>query len=718
MDIRVPGFSDAVPAGDKSAEILRSMFGGVGEVGGSLSVLSDLFSVFNASLLSLGSVLAFYLIFTSVIQTAHDGSVLGKRYSSMWVPIRSLGAAALLVPAFGGFSGIQALVLSVAMGGISVADKMASAGVDAMMSKGGFTAPIIPQSKTGEALSKDVFKIAACMTANERAAARAGSQFNSTPRRSSTLTNTQITEYGLAVDGMWFPCGEVSVAEHKSGKNDAVRSAIQGAQVQAASELYAAAKLATDSIGPTKTNFDYAGYRAQAVAKHDAALTTALQAASRAAQADSQGQYRGAVEKIKQEGWISLGGSAFTLARMSSEVSQAVQLGTVEAASSNSTLFGSVDDGRVRAEVAMILSTLNAGSDEKIETKSAAKGNEASSDGMDSSLVSKAMGAVIDTAFEGVKLFTKSTNGGNVLLDVKALGDRLMDSAAVMALGALGMSIGPMAVLTGGAVMAFVAPWAIGFSLVGGMLGVWVPMYPWLVGIMVAVAFFIAVFEAVVAAPIWLLMFFNGEGDGLREGDSAWKFLAATLLRPSLTVLSFFAGSILVAAVGAWVIDSFVDMAQALNSRSLGGLIGLFGYMVVFTSVMVLIVHKCFGLMLDAPEAILRWLGSTLTGTSDDTGAVQQNNALIMQHAGSAAKGAAGGVAGAVGAAAKGAGAPKAENGSDGGKSGGVEPDTHTGAFNTANSSYRPPMDAGGVSDAVDKSSKALPMGRSFNNDQ
>lgn len=91
------------------------------------SPLASVIKVFVAFALMLGGVLAAYTLIAGTMQTAHDGEMLGKKWSSMWLPIRLAVGAALLLPAAGGFCAAQVLVLWCISQGVGLADNLWSA---------------------------------------------------------------------------------------------------------------------------------------------------------------------------------------------------------------------------------------------------------------------------------------------------------------------------------------------------------------------------------------------------------------------------------------------------------------------------------------------------------------------------------------------------------------------------------------------------------------
>ena len=76
--------------------------------------------IFNAGVMTFGVAMFLYVSVVGIAQTAHDGQVLGKNWSSMWVPGRMVIGTALLAPTPSGFSMIQILVLWVASMGVGL----------------------------------------------------------------------------------------------------------------------------------------------------------------------------------------------------------------------------------------------------------------------------------------------------------------------------------------------------------------------------------------------------------------------------------------------------------------------------------------------------------------------------------------------------------------------------------------------------------------------
>lgn len=111
---------------DYSIYYLGLMFGDVGNVleGQGNKLLGEMFGVLNTIVMSLGIVLVSYTMIMSVATTAQQGEVLGKKYSSIWLPFKSFMSISLLVPTSSGYSLIQVAFMAVITQGVGAANQL------------------------------------------------------------------------------------------------------------------------------------------------------------------------------------------------------------------------------------------------------------------------------------------------------------------------------------------------------------------------------------------------------------------------------------------------------------------------------------------------------------------------------------------------------------------------------------------------------------------
>lgn len=116
----------APPVTDYSVGFLANIFGMVDGVlhGTGSQIMGSIFEVFNAAVMALGGIIVTYTMILSTMNTAHEGEMLGKKWNSIWVPVRATAGFALLVPKASGFCLLQIFVMWVVVQGIGAADKL------------------------------------------------------------------------------------------------------------------------------------------------------------------------------------------------------------------------------------------------------------------------------------------------------------------------------------------------------------------------------------------------------------------------------------------------------------------------------------------------------------------------------------------------------------------------------------------------------------------
>lgn len=137
QDVYTKGLFFSPPPSDVSIKFLSDIFGSVdGILYGSSQLLGTMFGVFNAAVLGLGTVLAGYVIMVSTLNTAQDGEVLGRRWSSIWIPLRLVMGIGLLFPKASGYSVVQIIAMWLVVQGVGAADSVWNAVLSYLMRGG------------------------------------------------------------------------------------------------------------------------------------------------------------------------------------------------------------------------------------------------------------------------------------------------------------------------------------------------------------------------------------------------------------------------------------------------------------------------------------------------------------------------------------------------------------------------------------------------------
>ena len=123
----------------RSAELLNQIFGPLFPTAGggsSATAFSTLIGMLNLAVLAVGGLFLAYNITAGLLQSAHEGEMLGRRWSSLWAPLRVVFAVALLIPApgLGGYNSIQAGVAWIAKGSTMLASELWTHGARVILS--------------------------------------------------------------------------------------------------------------------------------------------------------------------------------------------------------------------------------------------------------------------------------------------------------------------------------------------------------------------------------------------------------------------------------------------------------------------------------------------------------------------------------------------------------------------------------------------------------
>lgn len=149
--------------GDISVVFLGNIFGVVDGVlaGNGSQIAGQLFGLFNAAVLALAGMLVFYTLLVSTMNTAQDGQNIGKRWSSVFVPIRSIAGITLLLPKVSGYCVLQIFIMWVVVQGIGAADKVWSSALSYLNRGGTIIRPNVdPITNMQQNGNTDVFNAA------------------------------------------------------------------------------------------------------------------------------------------------------------------------------------------------------------------------------------------------------------------------------------------------------------------------------------------------------------------------------------------------------------------------------------------------------------------------------------------------------------------------------------------------------------------------------
>ncbi len=662
-----------IPNTDQSQLFLMQIFGRVGGVlAGTQTAnpLKDAIFYFNNIILVVGGLVILYSTLVSTINTAHDGEVLGKKWSSVWIPIRSALGFALLLPLSGGYSVIQGLVMWVVLQGVGGADyiwlKYANGvanGTYLTVNNNAFT------GASGSSLdqpTKQIFNNLFCaQTGKLMFGGGSGNVINVTNKE------YQFNIPGMKPDGV---CG--SVARPADTKVDKAMSDFINQINTTAALPYAQAQYQTKVVQPEFSQ-NYPS---------DQAIQNALQAAAWQYNADiSALATESAVEtggnkayqqyiaqfKLQAEasGWIYAGAMYLLILNIQKESPQAT---TKEGKKASQELINSAaplvtpydantfnldpQDKPIFFSLLQNAQDLSDDMDFASPTSGVALKCETLKTSTKAKDVMKDLTYDCNSVMSGWLSATGSNKTGNStktnyapILNLAQWGQNTVSFimwawvimlVAVTAgatgniiLAAFGFSgLATVIAMVMASLMAYLTPIvALIMSIYwtnGTIAGYYIPMLPFIIYTATAVGWLMLVVEAMVAAPLLALGIVHPEGrhDIMGGAEAGFQLLVGVFLRPMLMVVGFIASGVVVTVI-IDLINAGFSFATT-NLFATGKLISLWTSLVMlmmYMSAVFTFVNRGFSLIYQIPDRVLNWVGITTAQTAaEDVQTIRQ----------------------------------------------------------------------------------------------
>lgn len=607
-------------AGDKSiSEFLVPIFGPLFGSGGGSSPLMALFGVFNAAALTIGGILAAYTLLAGTMQTAHDGEMLGKRWSSMWLPIRTTLGVGMVVPVSNGYCVAQLLVGWIATQGIGLADDLWKGFANATFSQTGMTpTSVAPNVRT---LAEQLLKNMVCVEAGNKIKSEGGA---SSQIYSSNFSGTDYTPIANSdpMSGAIYDAGPVTGRQYGHTSSPSVCGSMTFDTISVPSNegnIFKGVTTGTADRGTANAIIDAHKSAGQALETAMQALavkivtdgdnydpnaigtaTRAYQISVNSAATNIFGNGDAAFAAIKQsasaDGWIMAGAWFMRIAALQDVMSKATSA-TPTATPPQNTNDDAFKKYYSRYDGAIANNPTSVGF-VKNNTE-----QEAGSSWLKSKI--REFSQFITRSF-------KIDENRHPVMAAKDLGDSVMVGAelAILASGAaiaLGGVLSSAAATFFGSVMLTLTLPLFAF---GAGLSVYIPLIPFIVFFGAALGWLLLVAEAVIAAPLWAVMHLTPSGDDIMGGArQGYMLLLGLLLRPALLIFGF-----AMCVVGIGPILKFYNMIFfPVFFASMGdSVVGIFSAMIglgVYFGTMTFFMHKIFGLIHVIPDQLLQWIG-------------------------------------------------------------------------------------------------------------
>lgn len=556
--------------------------------------ISGMFGTFNAAILSLAGILLGYNILAGVAQTAHDGEMLGRRWSSMWMPIRLAIGVAAIVPTPSGFCTAQIVVNYIAKAGVTAGAGIWG-GYVRMEQEKAIKDYKLPDISGIRDLAATMFVSQICSVAKQKEVqemdpeSRTASGFSDGYK--IQVTKISDTEYAIGDGFDPSACGGYSLPDYGNDE-----TGIGQAHKEATDILLMRMRDLAAVVSDTSKPIDQAATQtaiSSAVAEYQSRIETAA-----AANIQTQNTKNfNTAKAANSSSWMNAGAyfaSQGTAVSSSIGVANAVPKGMAPK---------ETDKGGLQARGEQSLTTPN-GQDKGFFAGlwDSAKGAVSSA----ASAVSDSVANAVAKFFNPIIApFQNIMNGtGNPIQNMQSLGFVCIGAGfAALAGSAL------LYIVSGGAAMVLmgIAASIIGFGM---MNAYYLPIVPAMTYYGGVIGWFVIYLECLIAAPIWALMHLLAGGEGMvGSAQSGYKKIVILFLRPSLLTLSFslVMGSMEMLIKG-WNTAFSAAFSANLTMTGWTGLINLIPMFFVYTITMIPIMHRIMKLINIIPEAITNWI--------------------------------------------------------------------------------------------------------------
>lgn len=675
--------------GDFALDPFRTQDGSTG------SLMASMFKEFNMFIFSAACIWTGYNMIAGLAQTMHEGVVLGKRMSTVWVPVRISFGTASLMPVFGGWAFCQALMVIACLLGIAGANRVTNVAVD---STAAFQTTVNPMGNVKQAaqiqnIELYMAKAAACQRASYDMAAAMQASGQATPMDFPVTLNASA-ESGTAIvmqfagrqsSGQYgnAACGEIKLkfSPRSNGfrgmfgfriadvNYEGIRTLAMEAHATTLSTTYAAAQAMIQGVSPTSSPAQvdasvkaiadgYFGLYTNTFQNKLAALAADVNSASNSGAISDQ-----LTQRMKDGGWATLG----IWYSVYAEVGEAMN----EMLDPVVTLQSLDDGGGMPSTTADLLAGLEAAVGVASAQKQGALTTSTGNTSIGQWLLGGALNATMGASSTG------ASNTINPIIAFKNIGDNGLAAAQAIYFAYKAFSAAADSTVGGAVIDA--ASSKLGSGLIGkipvvggiantlmsiakdagalllpvvGLLFVtasvmafYIPMVPFIQWFAALIQWFTSVIESLIGSSLWAMAHFDSDGEGMGQRTSyGYTYMLNNFARPIIMTFSFFIASAAVTVMGTYLFKYFGSAVGTAQGNSLTGLLSILAYMVIFTVMGMTLVNSTFTMMLHLADRMIGWIGQNQNAAIGHE--VENKVAAVFVNA---ARGGSGAVASAMG---------------------------------------------------------------------
>lgn len=622
-----------IPGTDKSLEYLGLVFGQMGSLplaGTGNTLFADLLSTFNQVVLVLGFVIIAYTATVSTINTAQEGEALGKKWSTIWVPVRSAAGIYLLLPSASGYSWIQIGVMWFILQGVGAANAIWE--------------QVLNSYDEGVTINQPAEMKGSALTVFHIYKAKVCQEFLNTSGLYPIEEDIELFEDGDRI--VWgYPssktqvCGSISVPSFLPNFIAGFASQVASLepQIEEKKEQFIQAIEDVDfELGPPAQqlvespdpdDWDMANN----IRNADVGLNQAI---GQISSGKKPGETFDEVSaNARLDGWVHAGSYYFKLVAGNQMANTKITVSTQDMAlkdqfgDSGETLKTELEN-KATKYFQYAVDAITGGKKPRASMSDRQFGTDPDLDNEASTAWNGMWGSFFtDIASAFTKHLTTGGAKGDPIVSMSKVGSdivALTEAVIFIALTTTFLIMLPAGVMSCmnplagameklfGLLISF-ALFLLGVLWMGAMsLALYVPLIPFLVFTFSVISWLILVIEALVAAPLIALVLIVPSEDEIGKAGNGLIILFGLFLRPSLMVIGFVVATKLV-FVGITMLN--FGFREILASNITG--IGLFGgiaVVILYAGIAVTIIHECFAAIYMLPDKALRWMGGQPEG--------------------------------------------------------------------------------------------------------
>lgn len=653
---------------DESFGMLRSVLGDFAldpfrtSDGSTGSLMASMFKEFNMFIFSAACIWMAYNMIAGLAQTMHEGVVLGKRMSTVWVPVRVAFGTASLMPVFGGWAFCQALMVIASLLGIAGANRVATTAIE---STAAFQTTVNPMGNIKQAaqiqnIELYMAKAAACQRASYdmAAAMQAGSQATPTD---FPVTLNAAADNGTAIvmkfagrqsSGQYgaATCGEIKMQFSPRSNTGlastfgfrvadvnytGIRTRAMEAHASTLNTTYAAAQAMIQGVSPSSTPTQFSASVKAIADGYFGLYTNTFQNKLSALAADTNGvSNAGAisdqlVQRMKDGGWATLGIWYSVYAEVGEAMNEMLDpVVTFQAMPEGDGMPSTTSDLLAGLEAAVgVAAAQNQGA------LATSTGNTSLGQWIMGGALNMTMGASATGASNTINPIIAFKNiGDNGLAAAQSLyfaykvysgyADGIGGSAVSSIVGSdIGAKIigklGPVGGMANALISIAKDAGALLLPVIGllfitaAVMAFYIPMVPFIQWFAALIQWFTSVIESLIGSSLWAMAHFDSDGEGMGQRTSyGYTYMLNNFARPIIMTFAFFIASAAITVMGTYLFRYFGAAVGTAQGNSLTGLLSIVAYLVIFTVMGMTLVNSTFTMMLNLADRMIGWIGN------------------------------------------------------------------------------------------------------------